>query len=60
MRLANLLKVQHERTRQERWNKQETKEYMSHPTAPKFDKLTYVPPALLCWSTEREGEKASL
>ena len=46
-RVAIPLNVEHELTRQRKWDKQETQEYMPHFNALKLDKLTSLPRQLL-------------
>jgi len=51
------LNVEHELTRQRKWEKQETQEYMQHFNALKFDSLTSVPPLALIAATGNAGGK---
>ena len=51
------LNVEHELTRQRKWDKQETQEYMRNFNALKFDELTSDPRQPLMLFNEREGGK---
>jgi len=59
-KLAIPLNVEHELTRQRKWDKQETQEYMRHFNALKLDELTSDPRQPLMLFDEREGEKKNL
>jgi len=54
------LNVEHELTRQRKWDKQETQEYMRHFNALKLDKLTSVPPLALIAATGNARGKKNL
>jgi len=58
--LAVSLNVEHELTRQRKWDKQETQEYMRHFNALKLDSLTSVPPLALVAATGNAREKKNL
>ena len=54
------LNVEHELTRQRKWDKQETQEYMRHFNALKLNNLTSVPPlALIAATGNARGKKES-
>ena len=54
------LHVEHELTRQRKWDKQETQEYMRHFNALKLDSLTSVPPLALIAATGNARGKKNL
>jgi len=54
------LNVEHELTRQRKWDKKETQEYMRHFNALKLDRLTSVPQLALIAATGNAREKKSL
>ena len=51
---------EHELTRQRKWDKQETQEYMRHFNALKLDGLTSVPPLALIAATGNARGKKNL
>jgi len=54
------LNVEHKLTRQRKWDKQETQEYMRHFNALKLGSLTSVPPlALIAATGNARGKKES-
>jgi len=60
VQIAVSLNVEHELTRQRKWDKQETQEYMRHFNALKLDSLTSVPPLALIAATGNAREKKNL